>query len=158
MYQKNPLLLEADNQAGVPVHAQVPKQNPYLQPSIGFNSLFKPFSISGITTKTRNMIMREGNFKLQAINRLTAKLKDEAARPDNKKKQEDMIKLQYAQQAYKCHHEFISKTLFWKSRANFNMGPQFLQLKEQYTRQLFMIEQAYKRAALKLNVADTSNY
>ena len=35
--------------------------------------------------------MREGNFKLQAINRLTAKLKDEAARPDNKKKQEDMI-------------------------------------------------------------------
>lgn len=154
MYQKNPLLkLEA-----VSVHAQMPKQNPYLNPSISFNGLFKPFAINGITTKTRNMIMAEGNAKLQAINQLTAKIKKEMMDPDSKNKQENAIKLKYAQEAYKCHHEFISKTIFWKSRAKFNLGPQFLQLKEQYTRQLFMIEQAYKRAALKLNVADTSNY
>lgn len=132
--------------------------NPLMQSAMGFNSVFKPFNISGITVKTRSAIMAESNAKLQRVNTLTAKLQREATDPTNKNAQTARIKLKYAQDAYKLHHEFISKTIFWKSRTGFNMGPQFLQLKEQYTRALFTLEQAYKRAMLQLNPADTSNY
>ena len=132
--------------------------NPLLQQAMGFNSVFKPLNISGITVKTRDAIMSESNAKLQRVNMLTAKLQKEATDPSNKNVQQSRIKLKYAQDAYKLHHEFISKTIFWKSRTGFNMGPQFLQLKEQYTRALFTLEQAYKRAMLQLNPADTSNY
>lgn len=132
--------------------------NPLLQQAMGFNSVFKPLNISGITVKTRDAIMAESNAKLQRVNMLTAKLQKEATDPSNKNAQQSRIKLKYAQDAYKLHHEFISKTIFWKSRTGFNMGPQFLQLKEQYTRALFTLEQAYKRAMLQLNPVDTSNY
>lgn len=136
------------------------QQNPQalMNSAMGFSSVFKPFNISGITIKTRNRIMAESNAKLQRVNLLTAKLQKQAMDPNNKNAQVDQIKLKYAQNAYKLHHEFINKTIFWKSRVMFNMGPQFLQLKEQYTRALFTLEQAFKREMLNLNPADTQNY
>ena len=148
-------LLEAigANQQQAPVNPLMQRQT-----EMGFSSLFKPLNISGLTLKTRNVIMKEGQIKLGRINRLTAKLQKDATNPENKNQQEAQIKLKYAQDAYKLHHEFISKTIFWKSRTGVNMGPQFLQLKEQYTRALFTLEQAYKRTALKLNPANTDNY
>jgi len=132
--------------------------NPLMQQALGFGSVFKPLNISTISLKTRNGIMAESNAKLNRLNMLTAKLQKSASDPTNKNAQSDRIKLKYAQDAYKIHHEFVSKTIFWKSRAGVNMGPQFAQLKEQYTRSLFTLEQAYKRASLQLNVADTSSY
>lgn len=132
--------------------------NPLLQHAMGFNSVFKPINISGLNIKTRNMIMAECNAKLGRINTLSARLQKSASNPENKNAQVDRIKLKYAQSAYKIHHEFVSKTIFWKSRSKIDMGPQYLQLKEQYTRNLFMLEQAYKREALGLQTADTSNY
>lgn len=137
---------------------QNPQANPLMNTAMGFASVFKPFNISGITIKTRNRIMAESNAKLNRVNLLTAKLQKQASDPTNKNAQTDQIKLKYAQNAYKLHHEFISKTIFWKSRVRFNMGPQFLQLKEQYTRALFTLEQAFKREMLNLNPAETQNY
>lgn len=147
-------LLEAD---AVKV-ARKPTVNPLLHSTMGFNSVFKPFNIAGLNLKTRNAVMRETNYKLGSINILSARIQKGASNPENKNAQSDRIKLKYAQNAYKIHHEFVSKLIFWKSRPGFKMGPQFLQLKEQYTRSLFMLEQAYKRESLGLQTADTSNY
>lgn len=140
------------------VNARPVAPNPLMQQAMGFNSVFKPISIPGISLKTRNGIMAQANAKLRRINMLTAKLQRAASDPSNKNVQTDRMKLKYAQDAYKIHHEFVSKTIFWRSRVKMNMGPQFAQLKEQYTRSLFTLEQAYKRSALQLNPADTSNY
>lgn len=138
------------------------RANPMLsmmKPSkIGFTSLFKPLNISGLTIKTREMIMAESKVKLDKIIALSADLKAKAMNPENKNVQRDRIQLKYCNSAYKLHHEFINKTLFWKSRTNVVMGPQFMQLKEQYTRALFNLEQDYKREELSLNPVDTSNY
>ena len=140
------------------VNARPVRPNPLLQQAMGFTSVFKPLNISAISLKTRRGIMTESNAKLNRINMLTAKLQKAASDPNNKNAQSDRIKLKYAQDAYKIHHEFVSKTIFWRSRVAVNMGPQFLQLKEQYTRSLFTLEQAYKRVALQLDPANTSNY
>lgn len=126
--------------------------------NMSFSSLFKPLNISGLNIKSRNRIMAEANVKLSRVNKLTAQLQKKAMDQNNKNAQMDKIQLKYCQAAYKLHHEFISKTLFWKSRSMIIMGPQFLQLKEQYTRALFNLEQDYKREELGLKTVDTRNY
>jgi len=133
-------------------------KNPSTISAMSFSTVFKPFNILGLNIKTRNRIMAEANIKLSRVNKLTAELTKKAQNPQNKNSNIDQIKLKYCNMAYKLHHEFINKTLFWKSRSMIIMGPQFLQLKEQYTRALFALEQDYKREELGLNTVDTSAY
>ncbi len=133
-------------------------KNPNAVVAMSFSTVFKPFNILGLNVKTRNRIMAEANIKLSKVNKLTAELTKKAQNPQNKNNQMDQLKVKYCNMAYKLHHEFINKTLFWKSRSMIVMGPQFLQLKEQYTRALFALEQDYKREELGLTTADTSAY
>lgn len=133
-------------------------QNPSTVSAMSFSTVFKPFNILGLNIKTRNRIMAEANIKLSRVNKLTAELTKKTQNPQNKNSKIDQIKLKYCNMAYKLHHEFINKTLFWKSRSMIVMGPQFLQLKEQYTRALFALEQDYKREELGLDTVDTSAY
>ena len=133
-------------------------KNPTSVVAMSFSTVFKPFNITGLNIKTRNRIMAEANIKLNKVNKLTADLTKKAQNQQNKNSQLDQIKVKYCNMAYKLHHEFINKTLFWKSRSMIVMGPQFLQLKEQYTRALFALEQDYKREELGLSTADTSAY
>jgi len=126
--------------------------------STTFNTVFKPMNIAGFTMKPRNVIMTESSMKLQSINLFANELKKRAANPANRNAELDKLKFKYCELAYKIHHEFITKAIFWKSRVKFNMGPQFSQLKEQYTRSLFTLQQEFKREELGLSVADTSNY
>lgn len=132
--------------------------NPWKVSKCSMSSVFKPINISGLSIKTRNMIMKESRFKLAKITALASDLKIKATNPTNKNVQRDRVQLKYCNLAFKIHHEFINKTLFWKSRTKFVMGPQYMQLKEQYTRSLFNLEQDYKREELQLNPVDTSNY
>ena len=101
--------------------------------------------------------MKDANIKLGKINKLSADLQRKAS-IGGPQSQKYKIQFKYAQIVYKTHHEFISKAIFWKSRAIINLGPQFAQLKEQYSRQLFTIEQNYKREMLGLEAIDTGEY
>lgn len=130
----------------------------YNQSKMTFSSMFRPINISSLNVKTREMIMRESKARLDKITAFLGELKSKSMDPQNKNAQHDQLQLKYCNSAYKLHHEFINKTLFWKSRSMIIMGPQFLQLKEQYTRALFNLEQDYKREELKLDPVDTSNY
>lgn len=130
----------------------------YNQSKMTFSSMFKPINISSLNVKSREMLMLESKAKLNKITALLGELKSKSMNPQNKNAQRDQLQLKYCNSAYKLHHEFINKVLFWKSRSAIVMGPQFLQLREQYTRALFNLEQDYKREELNLNPVDTSNY
>ena len=130
----------------------------YNQSKMTFSSMFKPINISSLNVKSREMLMLESKAKLNKITALMGELKTKSMNPQNKNAQRDQLQLKYCNSTYKLHHEFINKVLFWKSRSNIVMGPQFLQLREQYTRALFNLEQDYKREELGLDSVDTSNY
>lgn len=139
-----------------------PPSNPLLPSADDMNaitmaSLFKPFKFGNLATLNRNWLIKQSSMKLNKISRLEQNLRMKlGTNPKNKNKIE--IDIKFCQQAYKFHHEYTSKLIFWKSRSMMLMGPQVRQLQEQYSRQLFMLHQAYQRQTLGLNTANTQQY
>lgn len=134
-----------------------PQINQYNGIKMAFSSIFKPFNITGMSIKTRNRLMADFSNRMARINNLAAEL-TKRVNLNTQSKSKDQLKLKYCNLAYKLHHEFANKTIFWKSRNPLLMNANFIQLKEQYTRSLFALEQAYKREELGLEAVDTQEY
>lgn len=134
-----------------------PQINQYNGIKMAFSSIFKPFNIAGMSIKTRNRLMADFSNRMARINNLAAEL-TKRVNLNTKSKSKDQLKLKYCNLAYKLHHEFANKIIFWKSRNPLLMNANFIQLKEQYTRSLFALEQAYKREELGLEAVDTQEY
>lgn len=145
------------NQQGRP-----PVNNPLLPkpdaPNITMASVFKPFKFGNIMTINRNWLIRESTFKLNQISRLEKNLRSQLNNPNLKDKRKIEINARFCQEAYKIHHEYTSKLIFWKSRSMLLRGPQIRQLFEQYSRFLFMLNQNYQRQCLGIQAVKTSNY
>lgn len=134
-----------------------PVQNPKTLSKMSFSSIFKPFNIMGMSIRTRNRLMVDFSNRMAKINNLSADLTKRISL-NTQSKSKDQLKLKYCNLAYKLHHEFANKTIFWKSRNPLLRSANFIQLKEQYTRSLFALEQAYRREELGLEAANMEEY
>ena len=135
--------------------------NPLLQSvhsAASFNSVFKPFQFGNLSTIRREALIQASRFKLNKISMLEKSLQDKLNSPETKTKSKIAIQAQMVQQAYKLHHQYTTKLIYWKSRTPLMMAPEIKQLTEQYSRQLFMLQQEFQRRSLNLNPANTANY
>lgn len=132
-------------------------QNPNTLNKISFSSIFKPFNIMGMSIRSRSRLMQDFSNRMAKINNLAADL-TKKIHMDTQNKSKDQLKLKYCNLAYNLHHEFANKTIFWKSRNPLLRSANFIQLKEQYTRSLFALEQAYRREELGLEAANMEEY
>lgn len=149
--------LQEMNQNGRP-----PDNNPLLGDTYStatMASVFKPFQFGNLMTLRREALIAASTKKLNAISNLEKNLRAKMQDPAHEKTRNKLaIDAKYVMTAYKMHHQYTSKLIFWKSRSMLMMGPQVKQLQEQYTRQLFMLNQDYQRTTLNLKTAPTQNY
>lgn len=148
-------LIEMNQQGRPPVNNPLLPQN---NQNITMASVFKPFKFGNIMKINRNWLMKQSSFKLNQISRLEKNFRAQLSNPAIKDKKKIEINAYFCQQAYKIHHEYVSKLIFWKSRSIFLRGPQIRQLQEQYSRFLFLLNQDYQRKLLGIQQVKTSNY
>lgn len=121
-------------------------------------SVFKPFKFGNLMKINRAWLIKQSNYKLNKVNNLQKRMMQKANDPQSKDANKYKINANFCAKAYRIHHEYVSKLIFWKSRSMFLRGPQIKQLYEQYSRFLFVLSQSYQRETLGLGQINTRNY
>lgn len=140
--------------------------NPKAAININFNQVFKPFKASSLPFGSRVKTMQYGKEKLYQINRIAKSITDRSKVPTSKnadKNKTNMLKyklqLKYCSLCYMVHHEFITKMIYFTSKVGGGLNdPRAQKLTEEYTRKLFVYEQAFLRESNGLSVANIQGY
>lgn len=167
------LLIEAETIAPPSVNqTQTPPNGKQKQPTrptatmpslyVNFNQIFKPFKASSLPMMGRDQTMKNAKVKLYQINHINRVLKTKVAASSSVNPKDTwkyQLQLKYCVLCYRVHHEYISKSMFFTSKIGGGMNdPRAQRLNEEYTRKLFMYEEAYLRETQKLDIAPTEGY